>query len=66
MADKRPYSRTPEGRRGYDRKYNAEKRKKMSLTFCPPEMDLYEWIRAQGNASGYLKGLAREDRRRRG
>lgn len=42
-------------------KYRREKMKQMSVRFSPHEMDLYEHIRAQDNAAGYIKRLVRED-----
>lgn len=45
-------------------KYQKEKVKKMLLCFYPSEEDLHEWVRSQGNASGYIKRLIREDMER--
>lgn len=45
-------------------KYQKEKVSKMLLCFYPAESELYEWVKSQGNASGYIKRLVREDMER--
>lgn len=39
-------------------KYRKEKMKQLVISFSPNEMELYEYIRAQPNMSGFLKSLA--------
>ena len=42
------------------RKYR-EKCFRLHLEFYPPESELYEHIKSQGNMSGYIKDLVRKD-----
>ena len=42
-------------------KYQREKTKQVNLKFSPNEMELYNWLKAQGGTmSGVVKGLIRE------
>ena len=42
-------------------KYRREKVRQVGISFYPAEADLYEWVKAQPNMSGYIKGLIRDD-----
>lgn len=41
--------------------YRKRSEKPISLTFRPPDYDIYEWVREQGNMQRYIKQLIRED-----
>lgn len=42
-------------------KYQREKTKQVNLKFSPNEMDLYDWLEAQGGTkSGVVKDLIRK------
>ncbi len=56
---------TSEAQKRANARYQKQSVRQMSLKFAPPEYDLLNWIKAQGNASGYLKGLVRADMARR-
>ncbi len=45
-------------------RYNRTKTKAVTVRFCPGDMRLYEYLRAKGNASGYLKRLLAQDMER--
>lgn len=47
-------------------RYVRESVKQTSLRFYPSEADLWEWLCAQENKQGYLKGLIRGDLEARG
>lgn len=47
-------------------RYVRESVKQTSLRFYPSEADLWEWLCAQENKQGYLKGLIRADLEARG
>lgn len=55
----------------YDSQREAERRyreshpnKKITLNFLAPEMELYEYVKAQGQMSTYVKSLIRADMER--
>ncbi len=50
-----------EARRRANAKYARENVKQVGVKFYPAETDLYEWVKAQGNTQGYIKGLIRAD-----
>ena len=41
-------------------------RRQMTVRFYPSETDVWEWLNAQGNKAGYIKGLIRRDMEQRG
>lgn len=41
-------------------KYRKEKMKQVVINFSPNEMELYDYIKAQPNMSGFLKSLVRD------
>ena len=53
-----------EARKRAGAKYQKEEACKMLPCFYPAETDLYECVRPQGNASGCIKRLVREDMER--
>ncbi len=48
------------------RKYVRESVKQMTVRFYPSEYDAWDWLNAQGNKAGYIKGLIRRDMEQRG
>ena len=43
------------------RNYVKKSVQQIALRFYPAEADLWEWLQAQDNKQGYLKGLVRAD-----
>lgn len=43
------------------RNYVRKSVRQIALRFYPSESDLWEWLQAQDNKQGYLKGLVRAD-----
>ena len=50
-----------EAQKRAQRKYVRESVKQMTVRFYPSEYDAWEWLNAQGNKDGYIKGLIRRD-----
>lgn len=50
-----------EAQKRAQRKYVRESVKQMTVRFYPSEYDAWEWLNAQGNKAGYIKGLIRRD-----
>ncbi len=50
-----------DARRRANAKYAKENVKQVGVKFYPAELDLYEWVKAQGNTQGYIKALIRAD-----
>lgn len=55
-----------EAQKRAQRKYVRESVKQMTVRFYPSEYDAWEWLNAQGNKTGYIKGLIRRDMEQRG
>lgn len=53
-----------EAQKRADRKYKAEKVKKMLLEFYPTDTDLIEHLEKQDKKQTYIKNLIREDIRK--
>ena len=50
-----------EAQKRAQRKYVRESVKQMTVRFYPSESDVWEWLNAQGNKAGYIKGPIRRD-----
>lgn len=48
------------------KKYRAEKVKQLAVSFYPKDADLWEWVQAQPNKTGYIRELIRADMVRNG
>jgi len=44
-----------------DRKYKAEKTWQLGLRFYPAESDMWDFLTAQDNKQGFVKGLIRQE-----
>lgn len=55
-----------DAKRRANAKYEKNNVKRLSLAFYPTDRDLLEWIAAQPNKQGYIKGLIRSDMERAG
>lgn len=43
------------------KKYRQNNQKAITITFCRPDIHLYEYLKTKGNVSGYVKSLIRSD-----
>ena len=55
-----------EAQRRANEKYRKANVKQAVVRFYPAEAELYEWLQAQDNKSGYTKELIRRDMQARG
>uniref|UniRef100_A0A7C9JRK3 Uncharacterized protein n=1 Tax=Muribaculaceae bacterium Z82 TaxID=2304548 RepID=A0A7C9JRK3_9BACT len=46
--------------------YRKKSVKQVILKFYPGDAEMYEWVKAQGNATAYVKSLVAADMERRG
>lgn len=54
-----------EAQRAAIKRYAKANIRQIGLKFAPPEHDLYDWVKLQESANGYIKRLIREDMERR-
>ena len=55
-----------EAQKRANEKYRKANVKQAVVRFYPTEAELYEWLQAQDNKSGYIKELIRRDMQARG
>lgn len=50
-----------DAQRRANERYRKESVRQATVRFYPTEADLWEWLQAQPNKAGYMKGLIRRD-----